>query len=582
MIDDIDRPSRNIEKHLRERPDKFTGLRNYIFSRCLIAAVTSLSFFACGCSSHRKPSDNRSGHLARRIIRRGLDGEPATLDPAKATDSFSFEVLRDVYEGLTTESPTGEIIPGIAESWRVNSTNTKYTFRIRPDARWSNGLPVTPQEFVTAWRRVVDPKTGSPVADALRPIANAPEIIAGHLPPSRLGVHAIGRSQLQIILSEPCPYFLQLLTHTALFPVYSTSSAKSHSPDTWVSDGAYRLGNWVPGEQISLERNRFYWDRTHVLTRNIEYVFTPDEGAALREFLAGQLDITDSVPLSALGWVKRHKAAELHVWPFLGVAYYAVNLHDPRIRMNLKLREAMAMAIDRKILISRVLRFGQIPAYSFVPPGTWNYTPQPWNWKSLSNLERITLARKLFREAGYSPDHPLKLRLLINTNSTIKETAIAIAAMWQSVLGIQTEINEQEYRVFLQSRRDPTQWDIARLGWTADYDDASDFLDIFRQHSPNNDPGYANSAFTDLMNLATHTSNVTTRRRILEAAERMMLSDYPVIPIYFYASDRLVKPYIGGFHPTKMNRLYSRYLYFRKRTSSSEQTHETPTTEQAQ
>lgn len=540
------------------------------------------SFFACSCSSQKKASNDPLDQQDRLTIRRGLDGEPASLDPAQATDSFSFEVLRDVYEGLTTESPSGRIIPGVAESWRVNATSTKYTFQIRSSARWSNGHHVTPQDFVKAWQRVVDPKTASPVADALRPIVDASEIIAGRLPPSRLGVHAIGKTRLQVVLTEPCPYFLQLLTHTALFPIYSERSAKSHSPDAWVSDGAYQLSKWIPGEQISLKRSRFYWDRSHVPTPNITYVFTPDEGAALREFLAGQLDITDSVPLSALNWIKRHKEADLHLWSFLGTAYYAVNLRDPRIHMKLKLREAMALAINRELLVSRVLNFGQIPAYSFVPPGTWNYTPQSWSWQTLPDNERIALARQLYREAGYSPEHPLHLRLLINANSTIKETAIAIAAMWQSVLGIRTEIKEQEYRVFLQSRRDPTGWEIARLGWTADYDDASDFLDIFRARSPNNDAGYSSPAFTALMNQAARTADSTTRRRILEAAERLMLSDYPVIPIYFYASDRLVKSYIGGFHPAKMNRLYSKYLYFRRRPTASERIHGTSKTDAVQ
>ena len=553
---------------------KYTYLRNRTVSRFLTSVALSVNLITCGCSSHRKELGANANRTGRTTIRRGLDGEPATLDPAQATDSFSFEVLRDVYEGLTTESPTGRIIPAIAESWQINATNTKYTFRIRTNARWSNGTPVTPQDFVNAWQRVVDPKTASPVADALRPIANASDIIAGRLPPTSLGIHVIGKSRLQVILSAPCPYFLQLLTHTALFPIYSVTSAESHSPKTWVSDGAYALTQWIPGEQIALKRNQYYWDHSRVLTRNVIYIFTPDEGSALREFLAGQLDITDSVPLSSISWIKRHKSSELHLWPFLGTAYYAVNLRDPRLPKNLKLREALAMAIDRKLLVSRVLRFGQTPAYSFVPPGTWNYTPQPWSWEQLPDKTRVALARKLYREAGYSPTRPLKLRLLINTNSTIKETAVAIAAMWKTVLGIRTEIDEQEYRVFLQSRHDPTQWDVARLGWTADYDDASDFLDIFRAHSPNNDSGYSNTTFTTLMNIADRTADPTIRRRILEAAERVMLSDYPVIPIYFYEADRLVKPYIGGFHPTNMNRLYSKYLYFRRRPSLSEQTHE--------
>ena len=544
--------------------------------RFLTSLALLVSFTFSGCSSHRKELGVNANSEDRVAIRRGLDGEPATLDPAKATDSFSYEVLRDVYEGLTTESPTGQVIPAIAESWQVNAASTKYTFRIRTNARWSNGSPVTPQDFVKAWQRVVDPKTASPVADALRPIAHAAAIIAGHLPPTSLGVHQIGKTRLQVVLSSPCPYFLQLLTHTALFPIYSVTSAESHSPRTWVSDGAYELTKWIPGERIELNQNRFYWDYSHVLTREIAYIFTPNEGAALREFLAGQLDITDSVPLSSIGWIEQHEPADLHLWPFLGTAYYAVNLRDPRLRMNLKLRESLAMAIDRKLLVSHVLKFGQTPAYSFVPPGTWNYAPQPWPWRKMPTKERIALARKLYQQAGYSTSRPLKLRILINTNSTIRETAVAIAAMWKAVLGVHTEIDEQEYRVFLQSRRDPNQWDIARLGWTADYDDASDFLDIFRAQSSNNDPGYSNSTFTALMNLAARSANPTTRRRILEEAERLMLSDYPIIPIYFYEADRLVKPYIGGFHPTNMNRLYSKYLYIRRRPSTSERMHEIP------
>lgn len=512
------------------------------------------------CHSTHKGAAIADGANNNSILHRGLGGEPATLDPAEATDTFSFEVLRDVYEGLTTESPDGSVVPGVASSWTVNASGTQYQFTLRPDARWSNGARVRARDFVTAWQRVVNPKLGSPVADTLRPISDAPEIIEGHLPPSSLGVIASRNNLLTVKLSKPTPYFLQLLTHTALFPIYSDTSAQSHSPGNWVSNGPYVLSAWIPGEKIQLVKNQQYWDRKNVHINNVIYVVVSDENAELRQYLAGDLDITETVPANAIGLIRREKQSELHIWPFLGVAYYALNLKDPAFQNNLPLRKSLAMAIDRKLLVSHVLDFGQQPAYGFVPTDTWNYSPQSWAWKNLDNADRIAEARRLYKLAGYSLSKPLHVKLLLNSNSTIRQTAIAIAAMWESTLGVKTKIIEQEYRVFLETRRDPSRWTVARLGWTADYNDAGDFLDIFRQNSPNNDARYANTAFTQLLDQAAESADQLRRRIILERAEKLMLSDYPVIPIYFYVSRRLIKPYVKGARPTPLNRLYSKYL----------------------
>lgn len=530
--------------------------RSFVKWLPLIIAIAFLTTAGCSSRNHYLQSESETLH-------RSIGGEPSTLDPGQATDTFSFAVLRDVYEGLTTDSPTGGIVPGVAESWTVNSTGTEYKFDLRPNARWSNGVRVKPQDFVRAWRRVVDPKAGSPVADNLRPIVGAPEIIAGKLPLSALGVRVVGKYSLVVKLSKPTPYFLQLLTHTALFPVYSEAAAETHSPRNWVSNGPYKLSKWIPGEKIIIAKNGNYWDSHNVKIATVVYLFTPDENAELREYLAGEIDVTDSVPATALPWIKKHIPRELHVWPFLGTAYYAINMDNPRFRNNVALRKSLAMAIDRRLLVSDVLDFGQRPAYGFVPIGTWNYSPQFWEWRKLNDVQRIAEARRLYKQAGYSRRKPLQIRLLINADSTIRDTALATAAMWKRTLGVQTQIIEQEYRVFLQTRRDASQWDVARLGWTADYDDASDFLDIFRARSPNNDARYADPNFDFLMNEAAETGNPTQRRRILESAEALMLSDYPVIPIYFYVSKCLVKPYVGGVHSTIMNRLYSKYLYIK-------------------
>jgi len=482
------------------------------------------------------------------------------LDPGEAADTFSFEVIRDLYEGLAIETPDGDVVPGVASSWTVNASGTQYTFQLRPDAKWSNGTRVRAKDFVDAWRRVVDPKRGSPVADTLRPVARAAAIILGRLPPSSLGVTAVRDDLLVVDLDRPAPYFAQLLTHSATFPVYSDETAKSHSPINWVSNGPYVLANWTPGSNLKLQQNLSYWDRMNVRVPTVEYVPIPDENAEYRQYRAGELDLTQSVPSGALASVRAERPNELFVAPFLATAYYALNLRSQFFAANLNLRKSLALAIDREALETSILPFGQKPAYGFVPPGTWNYDLQSWEWRNLPNAERIVEARRLYALAGFTPRRPLRLRLLFNSNSTIKQVAIAIASMWKETLGVETELMDEEYRVFLSSRRDTSRWEVARLGWTADYNDAGNFLDTLRSGSPNNDAHYERREFNELLDRAASTADQSDRRHLLQDAEKMMLSDYPILPIYFFSSKRLIKPYIKGAKMNPLNRLYSKHL----------------------
>ena len=499
------------------------------------------------------------------VLRRGLGGEPASLDPAEAADTFSLEVVRDLYEGLVTEGPDGTVLPGVASSWTVDKTGTQYTFRLRAEASWSNGARVRAQDFVKAWRRVVDPKQASPVADTLRPVTGAAAIILGKLPPSSLGVSAKSDDQLIVDLERPAPYFPQLLTHSATFPIFSEDNAKSHDPKNWVSNGAYVLTNWTPGSILRLQQNQWYWDRTHVRIPKVEYIPVPDENAEFRQYRAGQLDITQSVPSSSLDLVRAELRNELFIAPFLATAYYALNLRSQYFITNFYLRKSLAMAIDRKALENTILPFGQSPAYGFVPPGTWNYSSQSWEWHDLPDQQRRIEARRLYELAGYSSRRPLRLRVLINSNNSIKQVAIAIASMWKQILGVDTEIVDEEYRVFLMSRRDTSKWEVARLGWTADYNDAANFLDTLRSESSNNDARYQRAEYDHMLDRAAASSDQTDRRHLLEDAEKMMLSDYPILPIYFFSSKRLVKPYVKGITSNPLNRLYSKQLFFEGR-----------------
>jgi oligopeptide transport system substrate-binding protein len=509
---------------------------------------------ACNQHSSQSPqSDDVS------VLRRGLGGDPASLDPAGAIDTFSTQVLQDLYEGLTSESPTGDVLPGVASSWTVDATGTQYTFLLRSDARWSNGKRVRAQEFVSAWRRVVDPKQGSPVSDDLRLIVGAADIIAGRVPPNTLGVAAPSDDVLNVKLIQPAPYFPQLLTHSATFPIYSDSSARAHVPSAWVSNGPYVLTEWQPATRLKLSRNEAYWDRQNVHIPRVEYQVAPDQNSQLSIYRAGQIDITDTVPSNAIPSLRSQHLKELVLAPYLATAYYALNLSSPPFASNLKLRKALAMAIDRQRLVT-ALAFGQVGAFGFVPPGTWNYDPQYWPWKNLNDGDRIAEAKQLYMEAGYSRSTPLRLRLLFNTSPAIKQTAIIVASMWKEELGIETELMDEEYRVFLQSRHDRKRWEVVRMGWIADYNDATNFLNIFREGSPNNDPGYLSASYTQLLDEAARAPDAKVRRGQLELAERVMLADYPVIPLYYFVSKRLVKPYIHGVRPNPLDRVPSKEL----------------------
>ncbi len=525
-----------------------------------IATCFLILLIAQACDSKVDPSAEGLRASEISTLKRGLGGEPTSLDPGKAADTFSFEVIRDLYEGLTTEAPDGTVIPGVASSWTVSESGTQYSFHLRPEAKWSNGVRVRAIDFVEAWRRVVDPSRASPVADTLRPIVGAAAIILGRSPPSALGVTAVRDDLLVVDLDRPAPYFPQLLTHSATYPIYSEDTAKSHTSNRWISNGPYVLSSWTPGSMLKLQQNRWYWDRYNVHIANVEYVFNPDENAEFRLYRAGQLDITQSVPSNALSAVRIQIPNELFVAPVLATAYYALNLHSPYLSTNLELRKSLAMAIDRKALEATILPFGQKPAYGFVPPGTWNYESQSWEWHDLPDRERVKEARRLYALAGFSTSKPLHIRVLLNSNNSIKQVAVAIASMWKDTLGVESELLDEEYRVFLDSRRDTRKWEVARLAWTADYNDAGNFLDTLRVGSPNNDARYERHEFDDILDHAANSANPVDRRQLLESAEKLMLSDYPILPIYFFSSKRLIKPYVKGAEVTPLNRLYTKHL----------------------
>jgi oligopeptide transport system substrate-binding protein len=498
-------------------------------------------------------------------LRRGLGGEPATLDPMAAADTFSTEVLRDLYQGLTREAADSSIVPGVAESWTTDPSGKTYIFKLRDTARWSNGQPVISGQFVAAWRRVVDPKNGSPVADELRLVEGATDIIQGRASPDTLGVSAPDNHTLEVRLTEPASYFPQALAQPGTYPIFSEATAQGHTPEKVVSNGPYSLVQWLPGSSIKLKQNPFYWDHYSVHIKAVSYRFQSDESVQYASFRAGQLDLTDTVPAQLVPTLRKSGTKELVLSPILTTAYYGLNLREPPFLNNPKLRLALSMSIDRRKLV-QILGSALREAYGIVPPGTWNYDAQESTWKDLGDVQRTATAKRLYEEAGYSEQHPIHLRLLYNANTSIKRIAVIVAAMWKETLGINVELIEEEYRVFLESRHDSSKWDVVRLAWAADYDDAGNFLEIFRSKAPTNDEGYSNPTVDSLLDKANETADPHDRRELLESAERQVLQDQPIIPLTYMVARRLVSPHVSGVKPNLLNHLNSEWLTLRPNT----------------
>jgi oligopeptide transport system substrate-binding protein len=309
---------------------------------------------------------------------------------------------------------------------------------------------------------------------------------------------------------------------------------------------------------MTLTRNPAYWDRGKVAAARVDYRFSSDEAAQFAQYRAGQLDMTDVVPANALPELRKSRPGELVITPYLGTAYLGLNLSAGAPTAKVKFRQALSMAIDRRRIVL-ALGFGQEPAFGFLPPRVWHYTPQVVAWRSLADDARIMAAKRLFAEAGL-PAGPVRLRLLYNSNTNIKMVALLVAAMWKETLGIETELSAEEYRVFLETRHDRSRWDVIRLAWNADFNDASSFLDIFRSNSINNDMGFRSEAFDALVDRAANTADPDARESALENAERVVLDQYPVLPLFHMVSRRLVKPYVSGVHPGRLNRVPSKSI----------------------
>ncbi|AKG71629.1 Periplasmic oligopeptide-binding protein precursor [Serratia fonticola] len=495
------------------------------------------------------PAGVQLAPLQRMVINNG--SEVASLDPHKVEGTPESNIILNLLEGLVSTDANGHLAPAVAESWE-NTDYQTWTFHLRPGAVWSDGSPVTAQDFVYSWQRLADPKTGSPYASYLQyaRIENIDAILAGKKPPESLGVSAIDDKTLKVTLSEPVPYFVSMLSHTSMKPVKQSVVEKFGDkwtlPQNYVGNGAYRLSEWVVNERIVLERNPSYWNNSKTVIEQATFLPLSSEVSDINRYRSGEIDITNSaIPPNLYAKMKREIPEQLHVNPYLCTFYYEINnLRAPFT--DERVRAAVKLTLDRDIIANKIMGQGQIPAYSFTPTFTEGGNFSQPEWAGWTQEKRNEEAKKLLAQAGFTAEKPLKFTLLYNTSDQNKQQAIAAASMWKKNLGAQVTLQNQEWKTSLQSRHEG-QFDVARATWCGDYNEPSAFLNMLLSNSSNNTFFYKSPAFDALMASTLKASDATARSAIYQQAETLLDKDSALIPVYYRVSARLVKPTVGGF-----------------------------------
>ena len=491
--------------------------------------------------------------------------ESPSIDPGMVEDVDGADVVRDLFEGLYNQDAAGNLIPGVALSHEVSDDGLIYTFTLRDNAMWSNGDTVTAGDFVYAWQRAASPELASPYSwyIDLMSIENGGAVIAGDMAPSELGVTAIDDTTLEVRLSQPLPYFPQMVTHGTTFPVHQATVEAFGSdwvlPENMVSNGAYVLTEFVPQERLVRERNPMYWDNDNTIIERVTKLVIPDENVALTRYLAGELDRTD-VPAGQFPRLSAEYPEQAVSVPQACSYYYMFNLRDgaPEDIQDPNVRKALSLAIDRDIIVNNVLAGGQKAAYTFTHWATAGFETPNIPMASMTQADRNAMAVELLAEAGYGSDNPLSIDLVYNTDESHRSVAIAISQMWKQTLGVDTSLSNQEWQTFLEARSNG-DFEVARGGWCADYNEASTFLDLMQSGSGYNDSKYVNPEVDALLAEARTADNPQAN---YDRVEEFIAQDTPIIPIYHYAAvDMFAENLEGWPYENFEQNWYSKDLY---------------------
>lgn len=476
-------------------------------------------------------------------------GEPASLDPHKVSGTWENYIVGDMFIGLMTENPKAEAIPGVAESWTISSDGKTYTFKLRKST-WSDGMPVTANDFVYSLRRILLPETAAEYASLLYIIKGAEAINTGKAAADTLAAKAVNDYTLEIQLTGPAPYFLELLTHYTAYPVPKHVIDKVGKawtkPENMVVNGPYKLVEWLPNTHVKLTKNDKFYDAASASLDNLVFYTQEDRAAVQKRFRAGEIDVATDFASDQIDWLRKNMPNEIRIAPYMGCYYYPINSAKEPFT-DKRIRQALSMAINRDAIVNKVLKTGELAAYSFVPPGVSHYAqPSEVTWKNTPYGKRIKKAKALLNEAGYGPSNPLKFTLRYNTSENHKRIAVAIVSMWKQI-GVQAELFNSEVKVHYADLKQG-DFDVARAGWIADYNDAQNFLYLLEKRTGANNYGrYANPQYDSLMLQAEVTSDLKKRAKLMQQAEALAMDDQPIMPIYHYVSLNLVAQKVQGF-----------------------------------
>ena len=526
----------------------------------LAVAASSTTAFAADVPAGTKLAEKQE-------IVRGNGTEVATIDPHKSQGVPESHVIRDLLEGLVNQNADGDTIPGVAESWETPDNKT-FTFHLRKDAKWSNGDPVTAQDFVYSWQRAVDPATASPYSWYMEytKMKNAKDIVAGKKDKSELGVKATDDHTLVVELDSAVPYFVMMMGHTTTKPVHKATIEKYGDqwtkPEHFVGNGAYVVDKWVVNERLVLKRNEQYWDNDKTILNKVTFLPIENQVSEMNRFLAGEIDFTNELPLEHYKRLKKEHPESVSVVGNLCTYYYLFNTKKAPFD-DVRVRKAVSYAIDRNIVANAIMGQGQKPAYFLTPEITAHFNPEMPAYGKMTQKERDAEAARLLAEAGYGKDNPLKFSLLYNTSENHKKVAVALGSMWKKALGVNVTLENQEWKTYL-STKDSGNFEVARAGWCGDYNEASSFLTLMKSGNTTGGIHYDSKAYDKLMEKAITSKSEAERSALYAEAEKLMAKDMPIAPIYQYVKSRLLSPKVGGFPANNPEeKIYSKDLYIK-------------------
>ena len=516
---------------------------------------------SCGIDYETNVADG----TRRQALHVGNGDEPRELDPHIVTGNIEFKLCMALLEGLLSRHPEDlRLMPGVAESWREGDGGKTYLFRLREDAKWSNGDPVVAQDFVFSWQRALLPALGNNYAYMLYYLENAEKFHKGEIKDfAKVGVKAPDERTLEVRLENPAPFFLQLLAHQSYYPVHRETIEKFGAADErgtkWtrpgnhVGNGPFKLKEWALNRRIVVEKNDHYWDADAVKLNQV--VFYPIQNATTEErmFRAGQLHITNNLPVDKTEYYRKERPDVLKIFPYFSTYYYIFNTLSPPLD-DIRVRQALTMSIDRKQITEKITKAGQLPAFNFTPPDTNGYTAKA---RVTYDAER---ARTLLAEAGYpgGENFPI-IELMYNTSEEHRRIAIAIQQMWKINLNVNVALLNQDWKVYLD-KRDSKDYQVARAGWIGDYLDPITFLDLFVSTGGNNDTGWSDKRYDELIAKAATIAEQEKRYALLQEAEAILMTELPVMPIYTYVSKSLVSPDVRGWRPNILDQHPYKYI----------------------